>query len=434
MRDGFRAYYAPSAEEEANLWESAVIVLDTNALLNLFRYSEKTRDEWLELLEGEQDRLWSPHQVAQEFHRNRRQIAGQQEHDFAAVERALAKAEETIKGPIEDLKRNPTLVADELTALVERHMAKVHKKFAKTRARHFRAVLDGDAHEQTLAKISDLYEGRVGDPYTSEQLKDIHKEGGERYSKKIPPGYMDAPKEGNDKYGDLVLWKQVLDYGSQVKKPLIFVTGDRKEDWWLLAGGKSLGPRPELIAEYIEASGERAYFYQPRNFLRFAQESGEKISAAAIAESKKVSTVRDFKDINSALVRSLRDALGVQSAAALAVEGLRGVNISALDSIRSSIGSAGLSAMDESLRGLHGAGVESILGRDYWKDVGVASAVARMWEDDARHSALLRAAMEPSASARIAAESLVQQAQEAQRSGQAELEANDSSSPEDDDD
>ena len=47
MRDGFRAYYAPSADEFERLWSEAIIVFDANALLNLFRYSAATRDEWL---------------------------------------------------------------------------------------------------------------------------------------------------------------------------------------------------------------------------------------------------------------------------------------------------------------------------------------------------------------------------------------------------
>jgi PIN like domain len=46
-------------------------VIDTNVLLNLYRYNESTRDDPLEVLQKVGDRLWVPHQVMKEFWRTR---------------------------------------------------------------------------------------------------------------------------------------------------------------------------------------------------------------------------------------------------------------------------------------------------------------------------------------------------------------------------
>lgn len=149
------------------------------------------------------------------------------------------------------------------------------------------------AHGATLDLISQLYDGRVGAVWPDDALAEIYKEGEERYAKGVPPGYMDAKeKSGNEKYGDLVLWKQLLKHAAEVKKPVIFVTDDAKEDWWELSGGKTRGPRPELVEEFYNATGERVHLYGVRWFLSQAQERGAKISEKALTEADEVQAPR----------------------------------------------------------------------------------------------------------------------------------------------
>jgi hypothetical protein len=71
MRERFRGFYPPTAEELEELWSSGSIILDTNALLNLYRYSSETRTDFLSVLSAVQERLWIPEQVGKEFHANR---------------------------------------------------------------------------------------------------------------------------------------------------------------------------------------------------------------------------------------------------------------------------------------------------------------------------------------------------------------------------
>lgn len=71
MRTSFFGYYPPTSGEYERLWKEATIVLDTNVLLNLYRLPTSARDEFLNVLDLLQDRLWIPHQVALEFQRNR---------------------------------------------------------------------------------------------------------------------------------------------------------------------------------------------------------------------------------------------------------------------------------------------------------------------------------------------------------------------------
>jgi PIN domain-containing protein len=78
-------------------------------------------------------------------------------------------------------------------------------------------------------------------------------------------------KQGNDKYGDLVLWLQVIEYAKKEHKSIILVTGENKEDWWKKEKGKIVSPRPELINEIHDEAGVAFYLYQSAQFLEYAQ-------------------------------------------------------------------------------------------------------------------------------------------------------------------
>ena len=67
-----------------------------------------------------------------------------------------------------------------------------------------------------------MFEGRVGAKPPPERIVAIHKEGEERYAKKIPPGLEDTKKaaEGGDKFGDLVIWKEIIEKAKADKRPV----------------------------------------------------------------------------------------------------------------------------------------------------------------------------------------------------------------------
>ena len=74
MRNAIREYIELTEEEKKYLWDSAIFVFDTNVLLNLYRYSSKTRDIFLQALDEFKDRVWIPRQVAEEFMEDRREV------------------------------------------------------------------------------------------------------------------------------------------------------------------------------------------------------------------------------------------------------------------------------------------------------------------------------------------------------------------------
>lgn len=290
MKDAFRGYYPPTESELAELWSDGLVILDTNALLNLFRYTEETRTAFLEVLNEKAGALWIPHQVGLEFHRRRIEVINTQEKAFADIESTLTSAKNSVQTAINKFKRHPSLDSAGMSQLLENSIQAIATGLEEYRKSHNSAVVEKHTNELTFDKITSLYDGNVGAPFSFERLQEVYKEGDARYEKKIPPGYKDQGKDGTGKYGDLVLWLQILAKGSADRKPAIFVTDDAKEDWWYIVDGKTQGPRVELIDEYFGASEQRIHFYSPDRFLAYAQERGSKISNASVDEVEKVST------------------------------------------------------------------------------------------------------------------------------------------------
>ena len=132
-------------------------------------------------------------------------------------------------------------------------------------------------NDKILEEITKVFDGRVGDQYDDEKLKKIYLDADDRYSKLIPPGFRDAvEKDKNDpqklrKYGDIIGWFQIIDMAKDLNKPVIFVTDDRKDDWWYKIDGKTISPRIELIREIrLKASGVFFHMYNAEAFCEYA--------------------------------------------------------------------------------------------------------------------------------------------------------------------
>jgi len=149
----------------------------------------------------------------------------------------------------------------------------------------------------------------VGAKPTDERLAEIRNEGEERYAKKIPPGFEDAKKggDGGDKFGDLIIWKEMMEKAKADQRPIIFVTDDGKSDWWHIHHGKKIGPHPHLVEEFLTATSQQFHIYELPQFLRYSAETGSAIQPEAvqkIAETM-IADARAASDQSAATERAL---------------------------------------------------------------------------------------------------------------------------------
>jgi hypothetical protein len=310
MKNTFPGYYRPSEEEFSELWDNCLFVLDANVLLNLYRYTPDTRNELLQILESIKDRLWVPYQAAFEYQKNRLKVISTQREAYDQIDKAIGKIQNQLENELRTYLKHPYLNVLQVLNEVDSFFSTIQQELHRQKEEH-PDLLEDDSLRET---ITSLLEGKVGSSYSPEELEKIFEEGRQRYAQEIPPGYRDThDKDDESQFGDLVLWHQTIDKATDVKKPIILVTDDRKEDWWWTFKGRMIGPRPELVSEILTKAGVSFYMYQSDQFMEYAREHlKQQVDQQAIDEVRSIRErdeelrkeyLRVTKVLDSAIVR-----------------------------------------------------------------------------------------------------------------------------------
>lgn len=261
MRKLFPGYYTPKQDEFEKMWNEGIFVLDTNVLLDLYRYSDETVKELFKVIDLIKDRIWIPYQVSKEYHKNLNTVISGQVKKYTDSIETLKQ----FKSQIDEKRNHPFLkveLQDEITAFC----LKINSELESRKKDIKNLILNNPIKEQ----LADLLDNRIGTCFTEQELIAIYTEGERRYLSSIPPGYKDKSKPVPDRYGDLVFWKEILKKNAEINHPLILVTGDTKEDWYYEELGLTIGPRPELIDEFNCIKPNLFYIYPTNHFLKYA--------------------------------------------------------------------------------------------------------------------------------------------------------------------
>lgn len=286
MKKLFRGYYKLDDDEFTRLWTKAVFIFDTNVLLNLYRYQPSTRDSLFKVIDKLKDRVWIPYHVGLEFQRNRLGVIADQSNKFGEVKKIVHEAVAQLETKLNALqleKRHthisPHNLLTDFKQIEEKHVQQLEKMEKES--------IDVSSKDEIRDQIDTLFHDKIGSkPKDQGTVDKIYAEGDERYKSNIPPGFNDIKKDDKDaesfsydgvlyraKYGDLIIWKQIIEYSKQQKhKDVIYITDDGKSDWWLKVRGKTIGVRPELTAEILhQAEVERFHVYNTETFLEQAK-------------------------------------------------------------------------------------------------------------------------------------------------------------------
>lgn len=279
MKDIFPGYYKKNEDDLVLLWEEGIICFDTNVLLNLYRYSTETREAFLSLIDKIKDKIFLPHQAALEYNRNRFDVISEQEKAYKDFRDRL----KSMQKDLEATSKPPFLLEETHESLLE-IFTKVYEEI-ENNLKIQNGFFKSDPIYENLSK---LFKDKITKGYNEEELNTIFADGEKRYEKKIPPGYQDIKKPDVRKYGDLVLWKQVLDLSKKENKSIILITDEKKDDWWWkILDDRTMGPRHELVEEFKTYSGKEFHMYSSERFLSFGQSIlKEEVNERALDEIK----------------------------------------------------------------------------------------------------------------------------------------------------
>ena len=287
MRNTFRGFYPPTQEEFSDLWGNCLFVLDANVLLNIYRFTPSTQEDFIRVLKKISDRLWVPYQAALEYQMNRLNVINQQVKAYDIIQESLSQNKNKIISDLNLYKKHPYMQIASIVEKIEGIYSEINEDLTLNKQEHPNLIDD----DKLGATITNLLDGRIGPVYPPEKLEKIYILGKHRYDNKIPPGFKDSKKENNEQYGDLILWCQIVSHAKSTNKPIILITDDSKDDWWRKSNGKIIGPHPELVNEMLSVTGQNFYMYQTENFLEYANEY---IQSSIKPET--INEVREIKD------------------------------------------------------------------------------------------------------------------------------------------
>ena len=270
LKSAFPEYFQPSDDEFKGLWEKANVVLDANVLLNLYQYSSTTRKTILSDLTDIKERLWIPSQVAEEYLKNRISTIKKQDVTYQEIQDEIGKILPSVEKILGKASVHLTLDKEAMKKTVSKAVQSIYRAVTVQEKKHLKEFIVDPDEDEVYDAVTSIFQNNVGRRWLTDELVGIFEMGRERYANEIPPGYKDGRKDANQ-YGDLVVWKQILEWSQNHAKPVIFVTDDQKEDWWAIdKSGKILGPRPELLAEHYVLTGKPIYLYRSEQFWKYA--------------------------------------------------------------------------------------------------------------------------------------------------------------------
>ncbi|MDE5871226.1 MAG: hypothetical protein K2H22_04750 [Muribaculaceae bacterium] len=266
-----------NTETEERLWKDAIFVWDTSAICSLYSLTPESKETFTQILAELKNRTWIPARVMVEYERHRDEMFGQiiKEH-YKTPDFLSAHYTSRLDKFLNDIKSNnlyhphiETQTIEELSELRD----EAEKILQKIRIVTEKAIKQGKDNVLLDAKHDIIYDEikslETGSGFTFAEIMDIVKEGTIRYEHSIPPGYEDKDqKDSIDRFGDLIIWKEICRYAGERKVPIIFICNDTKEDW--NAGNAKNGefiPREELVEEFRSATTEDIWFYTLNGFI-----------------------------------------------------------------------------------------------------------------------------------------------------------------------
>lgn len=293
-------WYPPTGPEIADLVTTATIALDANVLLDLYRVSADQRKQILGLLgtDGVRPRVWMPYQAAHEYQQNRLKVAYDHKNHYETVRKAIDELPHELTKAINDLRDQS--VREQLLTVVATSISEAQstlneavEELQRTNVIAAEGIHSDDPIRDRIDEIL-ADSTQVGPRPPDSVVADRKKVADGRYAAKRPPGYADHKKA--DPSGDLLMWLEILDRAEQFPdQPIILITGDVKEDWYQRSHGKTIGPRPELVAEFKSTANTRSYHQMTlKSFLHYANEHlGAGVGADTIASVEALTEARN---------------------------------------------------------------------------------------------------------------------------------------------
>lgn len=268
--------------------KDCIVVFDTNVLLIPYTLKKQDVSEIEKIYRklSKNKQLFIPKHVAREF-------AANKDQKLADLYKAVIDRNITLPTPPEAAIISET---DEFKALLNEHskLEENIKSFNLAIRSLAKSIKQWSWNDPIIQMYSKYFTDEIIVEHELDQAS-VKNELEKRNKHKIAPGFKDSKKTSNVA-GDLIIWLTILELGNKFKKDLIFVSEDRKPDWFHQSNGSAFSPKYELINEYKNASdGKDINILVFSEFLEAFNVPGTLIEEIKKSESATVSIKRFFR-------------------------------------------------------------------------------------------------------------------------------------------
>ena len=188
MKTAKQPAWAAETHDLDDLLKTGLIALDTNVLLNLFRYSESTSSDWIRTLENTEDRLVLPQQVGEEFYENLPTVQTDLEKEYKKVEESLnGLAQGLTKVLVAARDRHPAFNDRQVESKASELVEQLKELFAQTKSDYQETLGTDGRHTDLKERVEALFDQRALRGFTQAELMRIYQDGLVRYELLIPP-------------------------------------------------------------------------------------------------------------------------------------------------------------------------------------------------------------------------------------------------------
>lgn len=258
-----------------------LIVLDTTILLELYRKPANISLDIIKAFKEVVDRIYVPRQVYDEYLRNYHKVSGNEKGKYQKVSTelsgSLTKLQEEITSRITEYRKHDytdiTKLQSDLGEKLE-EIRNILKDYENSHRKEIEKNKDFLRHDKVKEFIDLLEEnGNIGNPFPFSKRLLIIQEGKIRFENSIPPGYEDNKKDGITRYGDLFIWKNIIDVAKERNVNILFVCNDVKGDWWERDKETPIELRRELLEEFKEINPQlEIHFLNMNKFFSYIAE------------------------------------------------------------------------------------------------------------------------------------------------------------------
>ncbi|MFF3842270.1 PIN-like domain-containing protein [Streptomyces sp. NPDC001930] len=270
---------------------SAIVVLDTNVLLNLYEFTALARSQVATALEKVAPRLWMPHQVGLEFVSGRHRVINSRTQalteasatvnkKFGEARSAIAAARRHVQNMLTRYGNDPGALAELDELLGDAAVSTAQREWSDALLTRIKALKNDqdimpssvDGADPVIDLVASLYGDRIG-AQPSDEVTRMRTEHAltHRFPNRIPPGFADSNKNTPmASAGDYLLWEEILDHVRTLPDPrrVLLVSADTKDDWYQPPEhGRRERPWPLLVNEMRRSAGASLRIETPQDFF-----------------------------------------------------------------------------------------------------------------------------------------------------------------------